>query len=70
MNAASLTKTIDRREQFYERWSAYQRVLIHRYTKMKSAQTKLNTPLQLKPAHVSEYEYTEMMDGRYPSTDY
>ena len=45
MNAASLTKTIDRREQFYERWSAYQRVLIHRYTKMKSAQTKLNTPV-------------------------
>lgn len=45
MNAASLTKTIDRREQWEQRWKAYQRVLIHRYTKMKSAQTKLNTPV-------------------------
>jgi len=52
MNAASLTKTIDRREQFYERWTAYQRVLIHRYTKMKSAQTKLNTPVSDRQRNV------------------
>lgn len=31
------------------------------YTPLKS--------LQLKPAHVSEYEFNEAMDGRYPSTD-
>ena len=31
------------------------------YTPLKS--------LQLKPAHVSEYEYTETQDGAYPSTE-
>lgn len=25
--------------------------------------------LQLKPVHVSEYEYTETQDGAYPSTE-
>ena len=47
MNAASLTKVIDRREQWEQRWLAYQRVLIHRYTKMKSAQ-KLSKPDEVR----------------------
>jgi hypothetical protein len=37
------------------------RVSYRDYTPLKS--------LQLKPAHVSEYEYTETLDGRYPSTE-
>lgn len=47
MNADSLTKTIDRREQFYERYRAHQAVLMNRYTRMLSAK-KLSKPDEVR----------------------